>query len=68
MSDEHRANDPRQLAFKAAMNERRLEANQQEKVRRKAAMKEQKARRMERNRLAQDQQLMMMVNPATGPE
>lgn len=62
---EHRANDPKQLAFKEAMKERRREANGMAKERRRAATKEQKARRAERNRAAQDQQLTMMVNIAT---
>jgi len=68
---EYRATDPKQLAFKEAMKERRREANEQAKARRKAAAKEQKARRAERQasqRAAQDQQLMMMVNPATKRE
>ena len=68
---EHRANDPKQLAFKVAMKERRREANQVSKERRKAAVKEQKARRSERQasqRVAQDQQLMMLVKPASKSE
>jgi hypothetical protein len=64
---EHRANDPKQLAFKDALKERRREANELAKARMKAATKEQKTRRAERKRVAQDQQLMMMVNPATKP-
>jgi hypothetical protein len=65
---EYRANDPKQLAFKEAMKQRQREANAAGKERRKAAAKEQKARRAERQvsqRAAQDQQLMMKVNPAT---
>jgi len=68
---EHRATDPKQLAFKAAMKERQREANQAVKERRKAATKEQKARRSERRaqeRAAQDQQLRMLVKSATRPE
>jgi hypothetical protein len=65
---EHRANDPKQLAFKEAMKERRRKANEMAKARRKAGSMEQKARRAEKNRVTQDQQLMMMVKPATRPE
>jgi hypothetical protein len=63
-----RANDPKQLAFMEAVKERRREANEVAKARRKAAIQEQKARRAERNRAAQDQQLMMMVKPASKSE
>jgi hypothetical protein len=62
---EYRANDPKQLAFKEAMKECRREANEMAKARRKTATKEQKARLAEKKRTAQDQQLMMIVNPAT---
>jgi hypothetical protein len=65
---EFRANDPKQLAFKEAMKERQREANAASKERRKAAAKEDQARRAERQasqRAARDQQLMMMVSPAT---
>jgi hypothetical protein len=68
---EHRANDPKQLAFKEAVKQRQREANAAGKERRKAAAKEQKARRAERQasqRAAQDQQLMMVVKPATKSE
>ncbi len=65
---EFRASDPKQLGFKEAMKERRREANEMAKARRKASTKEQKARRAEKNRAAQDQQLMMMVKPATQAE
>jgi hypothetical protein len=64
---EHRASDPKQLAFKEAMKERQREAYAASKERRKAVAKEQKARRSERQaqqRVAQDQQLMMLVKPA----
>lgn len=62
---EHRANDPKQLAFKEAMKERRREANEVAKARRKAATKEQKARHADKTRAAHEQQLLMMVKPAT---
>jgi hypothetical protein len=65
---EFRASDPKQLAFREAMKERRREANAAGKEQRKAAAKEQKARRAERQasqRAAQDQQLLMIVKPAT---
>jgi hypothetical protein len=69
---EHRANDPKQLAFNEAMKQRQREAYAASKERRKAAAKEQKARRSEHQaqlRTAQDQQLMMMlVKPASGSE
>jgi hypothetical protein len=65
---ELRASDPKQLAFKEAMQERRREANQQTQARRTAAAKEQKARRADGRRAAQDRQLMMMIKPATGSE
>jgi hypothetical protein len=61
---ERRANDPKQLAFKEAMKQRRREASAVAKARRRA----QKARRSERQvekRAAQDQQLMILVHPAT---
>jgi hypothetical protein len=64
------ASDPQQLAFNEAMKERRREVNELAKARKKAAAKEQKARRADRQaktRAAQDQQLMMIVNPATRP-
>ena len=67
-SKETRANDPKQLAFKEAMKERRREANEMAKARRKAATKEERERRAERKRAAKDQQLMMMVKPATKSE
>lgn len=62
---EHRANDPKQLAFKEAMKERRREANEIVKARRKAATKEQRARRADQKRAALDQQLRIVVSPAT---
>ena len=68
---EFRANDPKQLAFKEAMKQRQRQANEGAKARRKAASAEQKARRAERQaqqRAAQDQQLMILVTPATRPE
>lgn len=65
---EHRATDPKQLAFKEAMKERRREVNEMAKARRKAATKEQRARRAEEKRAAQDQQSIMMVKPATKRE
>ena len=65
---EFRANDPKQLAFKEAMKERQRDANAAAKERRKASATEQKARRAERGRATQDQQLRMLVNPATKSE
>jgi hypothetical protein len=62
---EHRANDPKQLAFKEAMKERRREFNEMAKARRNAATNEQKARQAEQKRAAQGQQLMMLVKPVT---
>jgi hypothetical protein len=62
---EQRASDPKQLAFKEAMKERRREANEIVKARRKAASKEQRAQRAEQKRAAQYQQLRMIVTPAT---
>lgn len=61
---EHRATDPKQLAFKEAMKERRREANELAKARRKVVNKEQKAQRAEQARAAQHQQLLMVVRPA----
>jgi hypothetical protein len=64
---ERRATDPKQLAFKETMKQRRREANEVAKERRRA----QKARRGERQverRAAQDQQLMILVRPATRPD
>lgn len=52
---EQRANDPKQLAFKEAMKERRREANEIVKARRKAATREQRAQRAEQKRAAHDQ-------------
>lgn len=62
---QQRANDPKQLAFKEAMKERRREANEIVKARRKAANKEQRARRADQKRAALDQQLRIVVSPAT---
>jgi hypothetical protein len=67
---EHRATDPKQLVFKEAMKQRRLELNEVVKARRKAAMHDQKVRRSEREaerRTAQGQQLTL-VRPATERE
>lgn len=61
---EQRANDPKQLAFKEAMKERRREANELVKARRKAATREQRAQRAEQKRAARDQQLRIVVGPA----
>ena len=52
---EQRANDPKQLAFKEAMKERRREANEIVKARRKAATREQRAQRAEQKRAAHEQ-------------
>jgi hypothetical protein len=60
---EHRASDPKQLAFNEAMKERRREANEMVKARRRAATKEQRAQRAEQKRAAP--QLRMIVSPAT---
>lgn len=68
---EFRASDPKQLAFKEAMNERRRDANGIARERRKAAAKELKDRRAERDaqqRAAPDLQLIMMIRPATRQE
>ena len=62
---EHRASDPKQLAFMEAMKERRREANEIVKERRRAIAKEQRAQRAEQKRAAQYQQLRMIVSPST---
>jgi hypothetical protein len=70
-SKEHRANDPKQLAFKEAMKQRQREMYQASKEQRKAAAKQQKARRLERlatQQAAKDQQLMIVISAATKRE
>lgn len=68
---EYRATDPKQLAFKEAMNERRRDANGIARERRKAVAKEQKARRAEgqaQPRAAPELQLIMTIRPVTKQE
>jgi hypothetical protein len=65
---EFRATDPKQIAFKEAMKQRRREANEVAKERRKAAAAGERARREERQaerRATLDRQMRMLVRPAS---
>jgi hypothetical protein len=65
----HRAKDPRYLALKEAMKQRRRAAYQQAKERRKAIALEQKAREAERRaetRVSKDAELMKLVRAGRG--